>query len=416
MSTAQVMNVEYLMVGATVSSAPVANEAFSDLDEGEIGVFSVDGLRRTNSDTDTRFVLAIGGANSKPLFVSDVITAASVTGITTKAGLAATEQQDSIGFSGTAGSITLTNSNLYMVTVYVQEYLTSSSDGRKIKHFQYNSDTAATEEEVAGGLVKSAIYNFQKEAEKYIVFEMMMATGSDAAVGTSVDDVVFTQNSKVISATDIDDGTGSAAFAVGDHIRIGTGATDEVYKIVAIDGAANTATLDWPFQGTTQTIADGSLARIPAASGEACGVLMTGQPLSNVKGKEFYKKARWETRLKNFGTTTQVREANADKGDGTYDEILQKEFFLEGFKGEIYRKGEPVIHPLNSSADSSKLYDMTTIQWSDNHVVGFTGNVSPKQLTLATPNDNGANDYMREAGEGVWAVLAGLTGLTVPAV
>jgi len=412
MSTAQVMNVEYLMVGSTVTSVPVVNEAYSDLEEGEIGVFSVDGLRRDTSDTDTRFVIVIGGANSKPLFISDTITGANVTSISTKVGAAATEQQDAIGFDGAAGSgsISLVNSNLYMVTLYVQEYLTSSSDGRTIKHFQYNSDANATEEEIADGLLKSAIHNFQKEAEDYIGFEMTMATGSDAALNTAIIDIDFTNGSKTAVC-----GTAATGLVAGMHIRLGSTATDEVYKIASISGL--NLTLDVPFQGPTQTLLDTAMRQIPAASGEACGILMTGKPLSNVKGKEFYKKARWEVVLKNAATTTLARKANADKGDGTYDEILQKEFFLEGFKGEVYRKGEPVIYPLNSSALASDApYDMTCIQWSDNDVVGFTGNVSPKQLTLATPTLLAATAYMDAATVGVWDILTQLTPVTVVSV
>lgn len=410
MSTSQVRNVEYLMVGAQSGDAPTANEAISDLAEGEIGVFSVDGLRRAATDTDARFKIVVGGANGQPFFVSDVIPSTGLS-ISTSQGVAATEQQDSIGFNGTSGSIDdqAPDAVLFQVAVYVQEYLTSNTDGRYIKHFQYQSGSTDSQADIAAGLLKSAIHNFSKEAERYIVFEMLINDAGGSLVGAGA--ITFTYGSKTISAaTDI------TLLAVNDFIRVGTGLTDECYKVVAIDAASNTATLDVAYQGASQTLADTAVEVITAVNAAAadCGLLMTGLPLSSVRGKEFYKKARWELSLKNFGNTNQVREANADKGAGTYEEILQKEFFLEGFKGEYHRKGEPTIHPLAENAlESDAPYEITTISWEDSHVVGFTGNVSPKQLTLATPSALANTLYMSDGTAGVFAVLAGLTGLTV---
>jgi len=433
MSTEQIRNVNYLVVGSSLADQTVtAGGPISALAEGEVGVFSLAGTRLIVGDTNTQFTIAVGGASSKPFFISDVITVANVKSIVAKAGAAPVEQQDAIGFDGAAnsGSITLTNSNLYMVAVYVQEYLTSSTDGRTIKHFQYNSDALATEEEVADGLLKSAIHNFQKEAEDYVGFEMMMATTNDVAVGTGVLLVTFTNGSKTISCTGaIDDGTGSAAFVVGDYIRLGSAATDEVYKIMSLDTTAETAVLNVPFQGATQIIDDALLRRINVLSA-ACGILMTGKPLSNVIGKEFYKKARWELSLTNFSTTTVARKANADKGSGSYEEMSQQEHFMEGFKGEYHRMGEPGIYPaarkttLLDDAGVRTYYDLTTITWEDTNVVGFTGNVSPKALIIASPEtgtDNPGTEmattsYMDNAAEGVWEVLESLTGLSIPSV
>ena len=53
-----------------------------------------------------------------------------------------------------------------------------------------------------------------------------LADEAGVALGTGVDDVVFTHGSKYISATDIDDATTNDAFVVGDYIRVGTATTD----------------------------------------------------------------------------------------------------------------------------------------------------------------------------------------------
>ena len=98
--------------------------------------------------------------------------------------LAATEQQDSIGYNGTSGSIEAINNNLYLVSIYVQEYLTSSTDGRKIKHFQYHSDATATQAEIAIGSSQEVEFNnWSKEARTihhYLVHCVMMLGATEA--------------------------------------------------------------------------------------------------------------------------------------------------------------------------------------------------------------------------------------------
>ena len=420
MSITQSRNVEYLALGKVAAGAPVATEAISALLDGEIALFSVGGSRLVASAANDNFIIAVGGSDSKPAFVSEAIKASSVKAISTKAHAPATEQKDSIGFNGATGSIaTLTASNLYMVDVMVQELLTSNTDGRYIKHFQYNSTAVVpTQAEIAGGLALSAYNNFKRDAETWAVVEMLMDAGADVALGTSVNDVVFVNGSKVISAADIDDATGAGtALAVGDYLRVGTGATDPVYKIVSIDATANTAVLDRPYVGTSQTLADTALKQIEASTVAArnCGITITGQPLSFVVGKEQYKQVRWELVLKDFGSTASVREANAYKGTGTYREIAEKEWFLKGFEGEGYRMGAPSNHPFVGKADSALTYDTTTILFEDSSLVGFQNEVSPKQISIASPSTLGASTYMNHTN-GFWAVLEDLTGITVSAV
>lgn len=408
MSITQSRNVEYLCLGKTVSSQPGNDEAISELAEGEIGIFSVGGVRRDTSDTDGNFIIVVGGANSKPAFVSEAIKASSVKAISTAAATAATEQKDSIGYNGTSGSIaTLTASNLYMVDVMVQELLTSNTDGRYIKHFQWKSgSTAPTQADVAAGLLKSAINNFSREAEDYMSFEMLLSDAGVATTGTV--DVVNGSLSAVASVP--------GDFEVGGYFRAGTATTDPVYKVAGISGT--TLTLDSPYQGTSGQLAIAAAEGITSALAGAAnaGLTLEGAPLEFTVGKLHYKQVSWELVLKDFGSTVSVREANADKGMGTYKEVSEKEWFLKGFEGEGYRMGEPTIYSFAGKADSTKEYDITTIVFEDSSLVGFQNEVSPKQISIASPDDNGATDYMADGTGGVWAVLAQLTGLTVNAV
>lgn len=416
MSITQSRNVEYLALGKVAAGAPVATEAISALLDGEIALFSVGGSRLAATAANDNFIIAVGGSDSKPAFVSEAIKASSVKAISTKAYVPATEQSDSIGYNGASGSIaTLTADNLYMVDVMVQELLTSNTDGRYIKHFQWKSPSVTatpSQMDIAYNLVVSGIRNFAREAEDYLQFDIHSA----AAGATEGAAITVVNGSKVV--------TGAAALSavVGDFLRFGSvggGATvaDSVYKVIAIT-AGDMYTLDRPVVAASGVYATGTsdadVITLAQADADAAGLTLTGKPLSFVVGKEQYKQVRWELILKDFGSTASLRASNAYKGTGTYKEIAEKEWFLKGFEGEGYRMGEPTIHSFAGATDSALTYDTTTIVFEDSSLVGFQNEVSPKQISIASPS-TGGSVYMNHAN-GLWAVLEDLTGITVAAV
>jgi hypothetical protein len=418
MSISQIKNSNVVLVGIGTATTPPA-ASISDLAEGQIGVFTVDGVFGAVG-ADANFVFAMGGSTTKPAFVSETINPADIT-VTKARGLeVATQQLDSIGYNGTSGSIaTLTADNLYMVDVMVQELLTSNTDGRYIKHFQYKSGSSApTQADVAVGLAASGIFNFKREAEKYIRFKALC---SQAAAATHAFDNVLTitKGSKVVSVATNLQYNGGTELAVGDYIRIPetdvtTAVGDDVYKVISISSL--NVTLDREVQitsGTRATTDENQVITAAQSLTADWGVTLTGLALSFVVGKEQFKQARWELILKDFGTTVSARSTNAYKGIGTYEEAQEAEWFAMGQLGEYSRMGEPTIHPANLNAASGVTYDVTTILYKDNSVVGLSPTVSEKSITIYSPN--GA-DYMTEtaANNGVWtqleAILANTTG------
>jgi hypothetical protein len=392
MSARQQSNVHHLLIGGT---ANITTGGVSSLNAGEIGIFNAGGVRLTEGSASKGqdFFLAVGGTS--PLVRTPLLKGSAVKSAAWAQYSAATTQVDYIGFNGASGSIETIDNNLYMTQVYMEELLTSSTDGRYIKHFQYESDSSATQAEVANGLFKSAVFNFKREPKNAsgdapLVFEMMMAAGSDVALGTSVDDVVFVKGSATISATDIDDATGNPALAVGDYLRVGTAATDEVYKIIAIDATNNTATLDVPYQGASQTLADTALKVIPAASAAsvACGVKLSAAAKDHVVGKEHYGVIRYNFNLKDAGSTTITNSAAAAEGVGEVNALKDLEWFTKGNQGEYFRMGEPTIYSYSSDVDESVAgsgYDILSLKLESADLVGFQNNVSPIEVSLATP-------------------------------
>jgi len=189
---------------------------------------------------------------------------------------------------------------------------------------------------------------------------------------------------KVTAGTAIDNG----GMAVGDYLVMSSVA----YKVTALDTSNEIATLDTPYQGSSGTVTDANADFITAANAAAgnWGIKITGvaQPFS--LGKLHYRKVRWETTLDSdsFGTTTLTKSQAASEGNGTYNQIAELEWGLNGNHGEFLRMGEPNIHSFLQMALSTETggYDTIEIVYKDTleNVVGHA--VSKKHLILA-PDD-----------------------------
>jgi len=423
----QVRNVTNIIINDRV--AALSAGSVDTLNAGEIGVFAADGTRMTTvaAATATSFFLARGSTTGSAdgYWKSDLINVADLTPATTVAvPVAAAEQHDTIGYDGTSGSLEAINNNLYLVTIYVQELLTSSTDGRYIKHFQYKSDASATQAEIAIGLAGSAIQNFSKEAEQYIAFKALCSSAVTAA-NDFVNDITLVKGSKVVSvATAVTWGPGATTLAVGDFVRMGaagagTALTDDVYRVTAVDTTNLNFTVDRPMQVASQVLAAGTSDAevITGALGAAAdwGIDMLGLPLTYSVGKFFYNKARWVVGIKDFGTSTSANVAMASKGVGDGQEISDTEWFCAGFEGEYFRMGEPAIYNFSGVAVTTETYAMIGISFQDKSLVGFTDNISPKLLLAAIPTDIGGGNTPANAVTGtansLTAVLDAIPGI-----
>lgn len=385
MSVTQTRNVDYVLVGKNVNTASISS--INDLAEGEIGIFKADGS--TGVAAGDSFIVALGGANGKPAYVSEAIKPADVVAIKNRGLEVAKEQSDSIGFNGSAGSIaSLTADTIYKVDFLIQEYLTSNTDGRYIKHAQYLSGASApTQMDVAYNIAKSAILNFSREAEDYMKLDIYSA----ATGATEAANITVVEGKKTVTAA------GTLTAVVGDFIRLGSaggGATaaDTCYKVIAKDGLVYT--LDRVVSNGSGTYAtataDADVITKAQADAAAAGVKFTGKPLSFVVGKKQYKKVRWVvTAGSEFGVAP-VSEETAFEGLGTYEQAAEAEWFARGFEGEYHRMGEPTIHPFSGNADASLAYDVLTIRFKHDAATSLqAGDVSPKQISLYTPNGAG---------------------------
>jgi len=408
MNTFSQKDYQSLLVGKAgdVTTAATTINALAD---GEIGIFTPAGVKLTEAaaTTSTRFILAVGRGTGVAPLQTPVIDPTKVTRKGKKVTAAAAEQVDYIGYNGTSGSIEVANSTVYRASINLNQSITSNHGGLYIKDMVYKSDASATQEEIAQGLVKSAIANFSREADQVIKFERVVdhaGAANTITAGTDATHYTFTKGSKYVVGTNsaglpmLGSDEVNATVVAGDYIRVGTAVTSPVYKIVTVTsgtgatpaGTPMTLELDVPFQGSTTsadiTAATEFVTAAQAAAG-TWGLKLTGvaQPFS--KGKLKYKKVRWTTSLSTdgFGATAITKSATASEGIGTYEQIAELEWFVSGNNGEIFRMGEPNIYAQTSLVANTG-YDLIDVEFEDGRKDSLGYVNTPKRVTLAVPS------------------------------
>lgn len=382
MTTFSQRDYQALLVGKAFTSTPATT--IGALANGEIGIFTPAGVKLTETAAGTtdRFILAVGRGTGVAPLITPVIDKTKVTAKNLKNVVSAAEQLDYIGYNGSTGSIEVNNNSVYRAAINLKDVLAEGNHGGVyIKDMVYKSSAAATQAEIANGLIKSAIANFSREASNVIKFERV--TSSTVTAATTGTLAVVNGSKYVTAASDIDNG----GAVVGDYLSI----LGVAYKIVAINvGSAQVAELDIPYQGATAAaVADASVGFITAANAALgnWGIKMTGIEQPFTVGKIHYKKVRWNVTLStdSFGATTLTNTTSASEGVGQYEQIASLEWFINGNNGEFFRMGEPNIFGYTSMA-SDITYRTITIEFQDGRTDSMGYVNTPKVVTLAIPS------------------------------
>ena len=424
-------NVGYLQIGASVASTAATAGPIGDMNAGEVGVFTPEGVRMTEAlaATEPRFIvvskLADGSIVKSPTYNKADFASASV-----KAYEAGTVQLDYLGYNGVSGSIDAINSNLYKINIQVQELLRSNTDGRRVKFGIYESDASATQAEIAVGLAGSLIANFDREAEKFITFKALsnVALAADFAFDANFDMTVVNGSNIISSESATPAYNTGTALAVGDFIRLGTvgggvALTDDVYEVIELP-TTTTIKVDRKIQVASGVYADatGDATVITAALGAAAdwGVALTGAALDFTTGKLNDEVAMWETQLVDFGTTTtNFKSTTAYRGSGTPNQLAQMEWFYQGNEGEFYKEGFAYLHSPKTNAVASPAgggYDLINCTFNTVNTVGFSNEIAPQQLMIAVPTDaSGATYAIAATANDITDVLEILAGTGIVA-
>lgn len=385
MATFSQNDITLLFVGG---AATKTTGSIAAMNPYEIGIFTPAGARITETvgsylaTNVTEFIVVQSRGASLAPIVSPIIKKTDVVKASRKAYTAATEQVDYIGYNTSSGSIDAINDNLYRIRLSMDESLNSNKGRIYIKDGVYQSDATATQVEIANGLVTSLVNNFKREPEKAIKFERVTSsTVTPATTGTL--DVRY-GSPYVTASVDIDNG----GAVVGDYLVLtGPDSIATAYKIVALDTTNQIATLDVPFQGTSDTaLPDASVGFITAANAAAgnWGIKLTGRPLKFVVGKIAYRKARWVTSIQDFGATTITNSVGAAEGNGTTEQAQEFEYFMRGNDSENFHMGEPNIYSRIADVVVGTNYDQIFLNVEETGS-SLVMNKRKKQIALLLP-------------------------------
>lgn len=397
-------NVTHLFVGKDVTPTTGSRDALST---GQLGIFK-NGATSGSNDALTagdRFMVAFKDANGQVL-MSPEIKYDNIYSKNKTDYAAAAQKVAYVGYNGTSGSITVGNSDIYILRVVLQDPTRTLAEHPLYEYAEYSSDAAATQREIAEGLIENAVYNFTSlKPRKVTVVQPSLVCSSPTNSGDDfVGNFIVVNGSKYATAANSGQYATNTDIAVGDYVRVGATATtavaltSNVYKIVSISGTTTkTIEFDRPIVEASGTYTGGNYTQvIPTATVDnaAFGIKLTGVALPFEVGKVKYGVLDFEVVLNEAFDATVITEAVApSKGSGTYQEIAELEAFLSGNRGETYRVASYPVSKL-PNATVGDTYNMIVIHYYNDDTQGLDRNVRAYgTLMIATDADSSGTPY-----------------------
>lgn len=429
-----IQNMKQILVGGTAATtADNLNGPLFRANTGEIGIFTPAGVRITAAPATTgqKFILALSrGANQAPL-VSDVIDGANVKLASVKDREAATEQLDYVGYNGVGNSIADVATfagELYVLNIILQDLMVGT-DAERIKKAIYQSSINDTQADIALGLAASAERNFSRDVKNtagdpYVVVKAVVNTplANDFAFDNTGCDAIVVKGSKLLGFAAAAVYNGGTALAAGDYLRIGSATgtnaavalVSDVYKVVAVNSTTSYV-LDRPVTAVSGTYVDngGNITVIPSATGLAAnwGVKVEGKETNFDIIKSRYTKIRFQLQMNpSFGSTVITNSVRAYEGVGAYEAIASLEDFLNTFRGEEFRMGEPYLYNFRAQhlANPATDYSIMNITWV-HESGGFQKELSDKEIILAIPT--GVPGYVDASADAIDIIIAAIVGV-----
>jgi hypothetical protein len=338
-------NITYLFIGKDLAPKTTGTvESYADMTDGQLAVLNEANAAQDGVDDVTRFRIALRSGTS--LLFSPFIEKATITNANCVNYVAPVQQISYIGYDGVSGSFAAINSNVYKVRVELDgSPLAQFGNKRMLKFGVYKSDSAATQQEVAHGILDNLIMNFKEETLAHLHFELINSCplANDSPLASS-DDATIVQGLNTFTVANHFQYDTNTAAVVGDYVRIADSATNAValtsavYKVTGISGT--TITVDRPILSASGVYdaAHGDLTVIPVASiGSLFGIKVTGIANPFQVGKWKYFVTTFTIDLQDFGATTVTYSTAAVQGVGYGAQIQEDEYLLQGNWGNKYR-------------------------------------------------------------------------------
>jgi len=372
-----------------------------------------------------QYCIVQGQGSTLPLIKSDVIDFSDLrTTVTFKNYVADVEQVSYVGYAGgstVVGSATIPDTPSVNTTFYGSlNFLDFNVSGnRQIKkEFMYGATTSDTKTTITDGLCLSAHNAIAKMIEKPYKVERVSSNAGTEALGAD-DTIVGNIYSKTLTVTEVG-GVLPYAFVAGDYIRLGTGLTAPVYKIVSstvVVATGGVLVLDQPLQESVSFSGVGVCEYITAADFEASNTGLKFTALAKqyipqvMRG---FEKVRFtialdETSFTNTGITYVTA---AVEGKGTTKQIQELERFSQMNQGNRYTSYNPPTTYINNTTSydaSSGGFNVFSITYYSNAKHGIVNNSEfPQQLIVAGitgTNTQFYTDGTAGTDNGLWNLL-----------
>jgi hypothetical protein len=308
--------------------------------------------------------------------------------------IALTSQVSDIGYNGTDGDITETSYGKYLLTIGFRDTLKQFGGKRLYKYADYTAGATAQNYDVAISIAGGINKNLSKDAFPRVIAKAM----SSSTVTTSNGWASNHDATVVLGAQYITVGTNlqyasSTALAVGDYVRIGTvgggtALTNAVYRVTELT-SSTVFKVDRPITDASGTYAGATddMEVIPKATGEAStvkwGVRLTGNDTNAP-----YEVGKFANNLimftvgvsPDFGTTDVRLTTSPVFGKGTYKEISDLDWELQGNGREKYRIAEYPVNFVSNAISTDSYHAIYVINFKD----GSTDTIGGKADSLVT--------------------------------
>ena len=390
-------NVMRLLIGkdltavspTTSAGSPILAPTSTYLRDGEMAVINSHNIVLNASTVNTDAIAVNKGIrvvqrSGDTLVYSDIIAKrASITSFEGTTDAADTQQVSYIGYHSSSNSIDLLNSNQYELRVKLTEGDRQGFGAQPVIAGIFKSDLTATQAEIAAGLHLGLAGTLAVSPEAPMRIERVVQA---ASITDSENICTVLNGSKYVTVTTQAEWTGNIAMAAGDVFRIGTSgsgaaSTDPAYVITSVSSLV--LTIDVPFQGVSGAIPATDVALVNTPTN--WGLKFTGLARGFTVGKQgtINNLVRFVLGLDNFGTTEATYTTPAAFGTGTYRQIAEMEWFLQGNDGNDYR-ADFMHTTARADANSAATYDTLSIGYVDDDEAGLAMlQRSPKQLILA---------------------------------
>lgn len=352
------------------------------------------------------------------IFARDVIKANGIDGT------ASAEQVSIVGYNGTTGSIDANATN--MIFTFVGDWDYELWEQQKYqKAFNYFSLTP-TQQSVAVSFVSQ--FNFDGSRATLngtgpMASAVTLNDGTAASPATAATAIVV-NGSDIVTLNAADAGI----QVVGTILRLGNtstsatgrGVTVPVYVVIATPTTDSTLSaaqvrLNTFFQGTTDAALDLTTDAGVVATATNWGMKFTGLPLtwgippySDFK----YNKVSFHFSMVGFGATTVSNPTVASRGQGTYQEVAEFEYFAQGNEGALNRTVIPLPIGRHATIVDGSIVDYDTVIILDNNRSGSPSPISGKapmaKQTYVFAPDGAANMTKLLTQLNPWLTAAGV--------